>query len=98
MDAWKLVSCCFTFYPYDEMNDCLCNSLTTKLPFGDEEFDHVHIKGISRGVPETKVTTFPSYLLYGLRLTIRIQWDFLFAVGITAPKMLSSVTHILHRK
>jgi hypothetical protein len=31
------------------------NSQTTKLPFDDEEFDHVHVKNIARGVPENKV-------------------------------------------
>lgn len=30
-------------------------SLTTKLPFDDDEFDHVHIQSIARGVPENKV-------------------------------------------
>ncbi|KAF5368561.1 hypothetical protein D9758_002245 [Tetrapyrgos nigripes] len=30
------------------------NFLTTKLPFEDDEFDHVHIQHIARGVPETK--------------------------------------------
>jgi protocatechuate 3,4-dioxygenase beta subunit len=30
-------------------------SLTTKLPFDDDEFDHVHVKDIARGVPESKV-------------------------------------------
>lgn len=32
-----------------------CGSLTTRLPFDDDEFDHIHIKDIARGVPETKV-------------------------------------------
>lgn len=30
-------------------------SLTTKLPFEDDEFDHVHIRSIARAVPESKV-------------------------------------------
>ncbi|KAK0208757.1 hypothetical protein DFS33DRAFT_1253760 [Desarmillaria ectypa] len=30
------------------------NFLTTKLPFDDDEFDHVHIQSIARGVPENK--------------------------------------------
>ncbi|EJD03821.1 S-adenosyl-L-methionine-dependent methyltransferase [Fomitiporia mediterranea MF3/22] len=30
------------------------NFLTTKLPFEDDEFDHVHIRGIARAVPENK--------------------------------------------
>ncbi|KAF9502371.1 S-adenosyl-L-methionine-dependent methyltransferase [Pleurotus eryngii] len=30
------------------------NFLTTKLPFEDDEFDHVHIQSIARGVPESK--------------------------------------------
>ncbi|TRM66078.1 hypothetical protein BD626DRAFT_196556 [Schizophyllum amplum] len=33
------------------------NFLTTKLPFEDDEFDHVHIKSIARGVPENKWQT-----------------------------------------
>ncbi|KAI5835965.1 hypothetical protein K523DRAFT_343927 [Schizophyllum commune Tattone D] len=33
------------------------NFLTTKLPFDDDEFDHVHIKSIARGVPENKWQT-----------------------------------------
>jgi len=32
-----------------------CFSLTTKLPFDDDEFDHVHIQSIAAGVPENKV-------------------------------------------
>ncbi|KAF9486316.1 hypothetical protein BDN70DRAFT_902479 [Pholiota conissans] len=30
------------------------NFLTTKLPFPDDEFDHVHIQSIAMGVPENK--------------------------------------------
>ncbi|KAF4622885.1 hypothetical protein D9613_002243 [Agrocybe pediades] len=30
------------------------NFLTTKLPFEDDEFDHVHIQSIATGVPESK--------------------------------------------
>ncbi|PFH49806.1 hypothetical protein AMATHDRAFT_62438 [Amanita thiersii Skay4041] len=30
------------------------NFLTTRLPFDDDEFDHVHIQYIARGVPENK--------------------------------------------
>ncbi|TFK56638.1 hypothetical protein OE88DRAFT_1650028 [Heliocybe sulcata] len=30
------------------------NFLTTRLPFEEDEFDHVHISGISLGVPENK--------------------------------------------
>ncbi|KLO15043.1 S-adenosyl-L-methionine-dependent methyltransferase [Schizopora paradoxa] len=30
------------------------NFLTTKLPFEDDEFDHVHIRSIARAVPESK--------------------------------------------
>lgn len=39
-----------------------CFSLTTKLPFEDDEFDHVHIQSIAAGVPENKVgaATFSS--------------------------------------
>lgn len=34
------------------------SSLTTKLPFDDDEFDHVHIQSIAKGVPENKVEGF----------------------------------------
>ncbi|RXW24009.1 hypothetical protein EST38_g1831 [Candolleomyces aberdarensis] len=30
------------------------NFLTTKLPFEEDEFDHVHVSSIARGVPENK--------------------------------------------
>ncbi|KAF8078906.1 hypothetical protein FPV67DRAFT_1466813 [Lyophyllum atratum] len=30
------------------------NFLTTKLPFEDDDFDHVHIQAIAKGVPENK--------------------------------------------
>ncbi|KAK7058419.1 hypothetical protein VNI00_002053 [Paramarasmius palmivorus] len=30
------------------------NFLTTKLPFDDDEFDHVHVQSIASGVPENK--------------------------------------------
>ncbi|KAF8913138.1 S-adenosyl-L-methionine-dependent methyltransferase [Gymnopilus junonius] len=30
------------------------NFLTTKLPFDDDEFDHVHVQSIATGVPENK--------------------------------------------
>jgi ubiquinone/menaquinone biosynthesis C-methylase UbiE len=33
-------------------------SLTTKLPFDDDEFDHVHVHAIARAVPENKVNLF----------------------------------------
>lgn len=45
----------FTFLELGHASDGMVGSLTTKLPFDDDEFDHVHIKGISRGVPENKV-------------------------------------------
>jgi hypothetical protein len=31
-------------------------SLTTQLPFDDDEFDHVHVHAIARAVPENKVS------------------------------------------
>lgn len=33
----------------------LCLSLTSRLPFPDDEFDHVHIEGVALAVPEHKV-------------------------------------------
>ncbi|KAF9245796.1 hypothetical protein BU15DRAFT_85484 [Melanogaster broomeanus] len=30
------------------------NFLTTKLPFDDDEFDHVHMHGLGQGIPENK--------------------------------------------
>lgn len=32
------------------------SSLTTNLPFEDDEFDHVHVSMIATGVPENKVS------------------------------------------
>ena len=57
------------------------NSLTTKLPFDDEEFDHVHVKDIARGVPENKVC-YPVTITAKVAIYSRTQWDFVFAVGI----------------
>jgi hypothetical protein len=54
MEAWQLVSTFGStrtdpdFYNYP--------SLTTKLPFEDDEFDHVHVSMIAKGVPENKVS------------------------------------------
>ena len=31
-------------------------SLTTKLPFDDDEFDHVRLNDLGRGIPENKVS------------------------------------------
>jgi len=39
-------------------------SLTTKLPFDDDQFDHVHIQNISPGVPESKVIIMLCYCAY----------------------------------
>lgn len=38
----------------------LLQSLKNKLPFDDDEFDHVHIDSIARGVPEPKESTLPA--------------------------------------
>lgn len=40
---------------YDTQHMAPYHSLTTKLPFEDDEFDHVHIQAIAKGVPENKV-------------------------------------------
>ena len=37
--------------------DVCIQSLTTKLPFDDDEFDHVHVSMIAKGVPENKVSS-----------------------------------------
>lgn len=38
-------------------------SLSTRLPFEDDTFDHVHVSHISKGVPEHKVESFRSFIL-----------------------------------
>ena len=38
-------------------------SLTTKLPFDDDEFEHVHVHAIARAVPENKVHSFEYFLI-----------------------------------
>lgn len=37
-------------------------SLTTQLPFDDDEFDHVHVHAIARAVPENKVSLFENFV------------------------------------
>ena len=39
-------------------------SLSTRLPFEDDTFDLVHISHISKGVPEHKVKSFRSFVLF----------------------------------
>ena len=53
-------------------------SLTTKLPFEDDEFDHVHIQAIAKGVPENKVGW--SWIILVITNTVS-QWGVLFEVG-----------------
>lgn len=57
MGAWKFVSIKSesSFPSVDVITENDCGSLTTRLPFDDDEFDHIHIKDIARGVPESKV-------------------------------------------
>ncbi|KAF9041753.1 hypothetical protein BDZ89DRAFT_1100020 [Hymenopellis radicata] len=41
------------------------NFLTTKLPFEDDEFDHVHVQSIARAVPENKWDNlFERYIVF----------------------------------
>jgi heme/copper-type cytochrome/quinol oxidase subunit 4 len=47
-----------------------CFSLTTKLPFDDDEFDHVHIQSIAAGVPENKVCA----VVFSLIITLDRFW------------------------
>ena len=54
MEARKLVSAEFTSHTREPGLIPVC-SLTTKLPFDEDEFDFVHVRSITRGVPETKV-------------------------------------------
>jgi hypothetical protein len=63
--------------------EIILGSLTTKLPFDEDEFDHVHVKDIARGVPESKVRLH--VLIKAEVVTDSLfQWDFVFAVGIRA--------------
>ncbi|KAJ8084466.1 hypothetical protein PM082_003236 [Marasmius tenuissimus] len=55
------------------------NFLTTKLPFEDDEFDHVHVQSIASGVPENKVSHNSRYIARPC-LTCDFQWDVLFDV------------------
>lgn len=56
LGLWKFVSC-LMHSPIVDSYDAP-GSLTTKLPFEDDVFDHVHIHGIARAVPENKVCLF----------------------------------------
>ena len=38
-------------------------SVTNKLPFAEDEFDHVHVQSIATGVPENKVPDLRNNLL-----------------------------------
>ena len=73
MDARKLVSTDAS--RSREPHPHTSRSLTTKLPFDDDEFDHVHIKSIARGVPENKVCIHTHMLR---RWLIVLQWQTIF--------------------
>ena len=58
------------------------NSLSNKLPFEDDTFDHVHIVHVSKGVPEHKVKSFRSrnwlrQLLYCATVELSLSGAFL---------------------
>ena len=43
---------------------CQITSLSTRLPFEDDTFDLVHVSHISKGVPEHKVKSSRSFILF----------------------------------
>lgn len=55
MEAWQFVRFFFVSTLHPILYRRTRTSLTTKLPFDDDEFDHVHIQSIAAGVPENKV-------------------------------------------
>ena len=55
---WKHGNLYVTNLLLDYQDNLTAYSLTTKLPFEDDEFDHVHVSSIARGVPENKVSAF----------------------------------------
>ena len=57
-------------------------SLSNRLPFEDDTFDHVHVVHISKGVPEHKVNPFRSrqwlrQLLYYATVELSLRGAFL---------------------
>ena len=57
-------------------------SLSNRLPFEDDTFDHVHIVHVSKGVPEHKVNSFRSrkwlqHLLYYATVELSLRGAFL---------------------
>jgi hypothetical protein len=57
-------------------------SLSNRLPFEDDTFDHVHIVHVSKGVPEHKVNSFRSrkwlrQLLYYATVELSLRGGFL---------------------
>ena len=64
VEARKFVCFFITTSPTTSLN--IQTSLTTQLPFDDDEFDHVHVHAIARAVPENKVFSwkiFPSQII-----------------------------------
>ncbi len=55
MGAWQLVSYSGNYPETSGLLIALAYSLRQKLPFDDDEFDHVHIHGLAYAVPENKV-------------------------------------------
>jgi len=49
------------------------NFLTNKLPFEDDQFDHVHIQSIARGVPESKWDVLFQLIVY---YVLEESWKF----------------------
>ncbi|KAF5323360.1 hypothetical protein D9611_005643 [Ephemerocybe angulata] len=73
------------------------NFLTTKLPFDDDEFDHVHVRSIARGVPENKwgnlFEEIARVLVPGGSVEV-IEDDIMFPV---LPRWFTSALRATHR-
>ncbi|KAG8219521.1 hypothetical protein J3R82DRAFT_471 [Butyriboletus roseoflavus] len=70
------------------------NFLTTKLPFDDDEFDHVHMQGLGRGIPENKVSEVNRVLSPGGVVEV-IEHDIMFP---TLPRWFTAPLRVRNKR
>jgi len=63
-------------------------SLTTRLPFDDDEFDHIHMQSIATGVPENKVCAVVFSFVRSFDRLFARSGVFLFKCGVKIALLL----------